>query len=152
MNLPGLTTSNKGHFMIGLFCFKEYTNLSVYVLDLLPNSQAILLVVPKAFNNCVFYTKGICLSLTFLMKTTETPKLQNLATTNVQQVHENTASLKYFGDFKLILNQWQNSDLLDWLHTFGALFIKQAALYNLWLLSALLWVTQGFSCIWFLLL
>lgn len=62
VNLPGLTTSSKGHLMICLCCFREYTNLSVYVLDGLPNSQAILLVVPKAFNSCVFYTKGICLS------------------------------------------------------------------------------------------
>jgi len=35
-------------------------------------------------------------------------------TTNVQQAYETQGSLKYFKDFKLILNQSQNSDLLDW--------------------------------------
>lgn len=54
-------------------------------------------------------------------------ELDNL-TTNVQQVHETQGSSKYFNDFKLILYQWQNSDLLVWLqriHFWHCLLNKQ---------------------------
>lgn len=79
-------------------------------------------------DNCVFYTKGIHLSWTFLIKTTNKKTHNGTWLPVFNKYMKHRAVWNISKSFKLILDQWQNSDLLDWLqriHFWHCLLHKQ---------------------------